>query len=141
MVADEGKTVVVRLGDGVNDARGPIQANVSAAIGPGTNVEIESADIVLARSDPRDLRTIVRLEEKSYSKLAQNLWWATGYNAVTILLAAGVLAPIGIILPPAVRAAVMRCPRSSWRSTHACRGFRSRRLHSAATARVSCIHE
>jgi Cu2+-exporting ATPase len=70
--------------DGVNDAPAPTQSGVGIPIGAGTDVAVESADIVLARSDPRDLRAIVRMAEKAHSKLAQNLWWAAAYNAVTI---------------------------------------------------------
>jgi Cu2+-exporting ATPase len=82
-------------------------ADVGIAIGAGTDVAIESADIVLVRSDPRDVATIVQLARATYRKMVQNLWWATGYNAVAIPLAAGVLANVGILLSPALGAVLM----------------------------------
>jgi len=80
---------------------------VGIAIGAGTDVAIESADIILVRSDPRDVTTIVDLARATYGKMVQNLWWATGYNAVAIPLAAGVLAQAGILLSPAAGAVLM----------------------------------
>jgi Cu2+-exporting ATPase len=77
------------------------------AIGAGTDVAIESADIVLVRSDPRDVMAIVQLARATYRKMIQNLWWATGYNIVAIPLAAGVLYSFGILLSPAVGAVLM----------------------------------
>src|SRR5262249_29644909 len=99
-----------RVGRGagaVNGARALVSAGVGVAIGAGTDVAVEAGDIVLVRSDPRDVPRIVRLSRASYRKMVQNLWWATGYNVVAIPLAAGVLARYGILLSPAIGAVLM----------------------------------